>query len=217
MAEEDYEKYREELIKCREKITLELRELHKKSKNIKDIDSKEKKEIYELIDNKIQFALQINDILNTIRIPDKKDIENRKNILDNYANSISNLLSINSNYLFYGCSNINKVENVLNGNENIMDKVGDLESSIINAEPGTNTFFPYGAIFVFENNESFFNCKNYLHNLKYIITTDENIDVLKKYYLNFGYNKNIIINHQNFYDICLHKYENKEKERVSVL
>ena len=217
MVKEEFEKYKESLIKYRNDTTLELRELKKKLRDIAKISSKEEKEINQKINDKIELVLQINDMLNVIRMPNEKDIEIRKAILKNYANLMAEVLPSNSNLLFCGCSNIKQVEYILNNNENILSELGDLRTSLVNAEPGTDTFYPYGAIFVFENN-NINSYNNSLRNLKYVITTDENIDKLKNAYCNFGYGINII-SHEAFYEICKHKYENnnRNEERVNVL
>jgi len=208
---EEFENYKEKLLKYRENTTLDLRKLETENRSIIDINSKRKKELDKLINDKVELILELNELISLIRIPSDEEIKNRKIIFENFAKEVSQLLTVDSYLSFYGCNNIKKVIDIINSNNINLNTTIDITKSVEDAEPGFNTFFPYGAIFVFDNSEQYFKNKVIKNKISYIITTEENKDKLKYYCNNYRYNENIVITHEEFIDICKKKYEKKDR------
>ena len=105
----------------------------------------------------------------------------------------------------------------------------NIQTSLEFAEPGLDSYLPYVAIFVFmpkeEEYQNVLNTKDSSEvfggvqsidfkkddRLYAIITTDENIDKLKKCAKENGINENLIMTHDLFLDYCREKFNSNKK------
>lgn len=205
-----------------------------------------------------RYKTSINDILFTIktiqgridnmREPDIEDLENRKNIYLNYAEEIDKKIPDDVPLVFHGNNNIGLVEEIIKTGglftpdergvsyASLASQIdvtwkGNIQTSLEFAEPGLDSFYPYGAIFVFLPKEEeydyvlktgksseVFNGVNSIdfkkeNRLVSIITTKENLNRLKKLVKENGLDENIVKTHEEFLEYCKEKYNSQTQSR----
>ncbi len=102
----------------------------------------------------------------------------------------------------------------------------NVQESVLFANSDGNVCEPYGALFVFEAKENEYPCikqsggmgmTNSIHfkeepeRLFSIITTNENVERLRKVALECGIDENKIMNHKDFIEMCVKKYGGHNK------
>lgn len=212
--EDDFKQFKEDLIKYRNDCIIKLRILRAKSREIDDINSKEKHEIYKEINNMIEKILNLNSSLEIVKIPSELELEERKSIISDFSKIISEI-NTDDNLLYYGCASIDEVEYYIKTKNIGHINFQSLQESVLKADPGLNSFYPYGAILVFENKERISKYDNIFYDLKHIITIKENVEDLKKFCSDYRYSRSIVITHKDFINMCRVKYE--KKERVNLI
>ncbi len=118
------------------------------------------------ISNSLAGLSVLESKIANMRPNNEKDIENRIDILDNYAEKIDNAISDDDKVVFHGNSNIGEVEKIIKSGglktpeERGIDEKSfateidvtakkNIKSTLDFADSGINSFMPYGAIFVF--------------------------------------------------------------------
>lgn len=210
-----FEKYKIELENYRKEKIKEIRSLREEQKNISPKDIKKTFALGNKIDDLIDEILKVENTLNLIRIPSEEDIRERININDNFENDVISETPPNYTIIFNGYNNINEVENIIKNRSKI---VIDSYNSLKDAEPGIDSFYPYGAVFaiIINNNlkSNVLDLKNDLYILTAIITTSENIEKLQSSCDYSGFDKRKIMTHDQFLELLKNKYEKTRKEII---
>ena len=210
-----FEKYKNELENYRNEKIKEIRFLREEQKNISPKDIKKTFALGNKIDDLIDEILKVENTLNLIRIPSEEDIRERINISENFENDVMDLSPSNYTVIFKGYGNINEVDNIIKNRSKI---VIDSYNNLKDAEPGIDSFYPYGAIFAFIINNNIksndLDLKNDLYLLTAVITTSENIEKLQSSCDYSGIDKRKIMTHDQFIELLKNKYEKTRKEII---
>lgn len=215
-----FEDYKKTLSDYREQKIKEIRALREEQRKI---TAKEEKKAFALnnkIDSLIEDILNIENTIRIIREPNKEDLESRIDVMNNFESNVNGLVPSSYTVIYKGISNIEEVDALIKSRGKIFVSRDDFNDpyGIKGAEPGIDSFKPYGAIFVFisreEQKRTAYDLKNDSYLLSAIITTDENIDKLVEGCNFSGLDRRKVMNHEQFVEYLNSKYERSRKEIV---
>ncbi len=214
---------------------------------IADNDEEEKEEL-EISINELLFQIvSLQSKINNMREISAEDVEERKNIYRTYTESIKESISEDVPIVFHGNNNIGLVEEIIKSGglftpeeRNVkyrslatqidVTQRGNIKTSLEFADPGVDTFMPYGAIFAFmpkdeekeivlktgEGTEvpggvQSISFKTEPERLIAIITTTENVERLRKVAQENGIDSNKVLTHEQFLKMCKEKFKGTRK------
>lgn len=207
-------------------------------------------EIYETrINNLISVRLKDDETrIEFIRENNELDLEERNQIRKTFSNKVKQIIPDGTPIVFHGNRNIGMVREIIKtgglftpdqrgiNQQSCATKVdvtykNNIQTSCEFAEPGIDSFMPYGAIFVFTPLESEYekvintgensevaggidgvNFREKPERLIAIITTDESKDNISSWCNQYGWDASKVYNHYEFIEMCKNKYSNIEKD-----
>lgn len=215
-----FEEYKNKLLNIRTDKIQKIKDLRNEQKEISPNDYKKMNEFGNKIDVLIEDILNIENTIRIIREPNKEDLESRIDVMNNFESNVNGLVPSSYTVIYKGISNIEEVDALIKSRGKIFISRDDFNDpyGIKGAEPGIDSFKPYGAIFVFisrdEQKRTAYDLKNDSYLLSAIITTDENIDKLVEGCNFSGLDRRKVMNHEQFVEYLNSKYERSRKEIV---
>ena len=184
------------------------------------------------------YAKLYDQRLHSLRLPTLSDVSERSQLYE-YASLVKRAIPNDVLLGFHGCGNINSVEDIIKSGGLYPEKnrgidsswsssivcfctKNDIRESIDIANSHGEYSEPYGAIFVIspgnDSQKNHFSGKVFSlpsadfnsYPLVAIITTNENLDRLKKVVSENGFSEDIVINHRGFIEMCESKYGNNQ-------
>ena len=244
--EENFEKIKNNLLEDYKKQLEKLKENKNLLLESKTNNNSRKIEFYrKRIVSILKTIDKIKNKISCMRLNDEIDIKERYDILNNYSKLINDTIPDNIPIVFHGNNNIESVKQIISSGglftpeergvdfESFASQIDvtaktNIRVSLEFADSGTNTFMPYGAIFVFYPKEHEYD--NVLktkdssevfggvESIRFdedrfvgIITTKENIESLKKCMKENNLDENKVFTHKQFIEFCNEKLISNSK------